>query len=435
MKVTLFPLSPSKPFAVKGLPFFYGWVILLLSTLGFLASIPGQTMGMAVFTDFLIVALDLTRTQLSMAYLLGTVASALLLTRAGVLYDRWGGRVVIPVASFALGLMILFISYVDKVAGFFESGSLISFISIMLGYFGVRFWGQGVLTSASRNVLLVWFERRRGLVSGVRGVFVSLGFSMAPLLIAWMIAGFGWKGALWVMALVVGVLFSIVALVFLRDTPRECGVWPDGKSVDHNDTIVDLTPLSFTLDRARRSSVFWLISLSLSIHSLLITAVTFHIVSIFGQAGRDEIQAFAFFLPSALVSTSVNLLASWQADNKPLRPFIVLMLVSFLLGAFGLLNLQHHWGLLLMILGMGAGGGLWGVVSNLAFIRYFGALHLGAISGLCTSLMVFASAIGPALFSIGLDMTESYRASIFICVVMIILLLIASYFVRQKELQ
>ena len=237
------------------------------------------------------------------------------------------------------------------------------------------------------------------------------------------------------MALVVGVLFSIVALVFLRDTPRECGVWPDGKSVDHNDTIVDLTPLSFTLDQARRSSVFWLISLSLSIHSLLITAVTFHIVSIFGQAGRDEIQAFAFFLPSALVSTSVNLLASWQADNKPLRPFIVLMLVSFLLGAFGLLNLQHHWGLLLMILGMGAGGGLWGVVSNLAFIRYFGALHLGAISGLCTSLMVFASAIGPALFSIGLDMTESYRASIFICVFMIILLLIASYFVRQKELQ
>jgi OFA family oxalate/formate antiporter-like MFS transporter len=433
--VKLFPLSPSKPFDVKRLPFFYGWVILLLSTLGFLASIPGQTMGMAVFTDFLIVALDLTRTQLSMAYLLGTVGSALLLTRAGVLYDRWGGRVVIPVASFALGLMILFISYVDKVAGFFGESSFVGFISIMLGYFGVRFWGQGVLTSASRNVLLVWFERRRGLVSGVRGVFVSLGFSMAPLLLAWMIAGLGWRGALWVMAFVVGLIFSIVAVVFLRDTPQECGIRPDGKPVDNSDSAPILPSLSFTLDQARSSQIFWLVSLSLSIHSLLITAVTFHIVSIFAQSGRDEVQAFAFFLPSALVSTSVNLLASWQADNRSLKPFIFLMLMSFLIGAVGLLNLQHNWGMLLMILGMGAGGGLWGVVSNLAFIRYFGPLHLGAISGLCTSLMVFASAIGPALFSVGLDITKSYSGPIYICVLMIILLLISSLYVRQEELR
>ena len=33
---------------------------------------------------------------------------------------------------------------------------------ILMGYFGVRFSGQGVLTSASRNVLLLWFEKRRG---------------------------------------------------------------------------------------------------------------------------------------------------------------------------------------------------------------------------------------------------------------------------------
>jgi len=430
----LSPLSASKPFKVEKLPFFYGWVIMLLSTLGFLASIPGQTMGMAVFTDFLIVALDLTRTQLSMAYLLGTVASALLLTRAGVLYDRWGGRIMIPVASVALGLMVIFISFVGQVSSFFGGGTAISFIAIMLGYFGVRFWGQGVLTSASRNILLVWFERRRGLVSGIRGVFVSLGFSMSPLLLAWMIADVGWRGTLWLMAFVVGLVFAVVAVIFLRDNPQECGVMPDGKAIDQNQDSVAKLPNSFTLDQARKSRAFWLISLSLSIHSLLITAITFHIVSIFELAGRDEKQAFAFFLPSALVSTSVNLLASWQADNKPLRPFIFFMLLSFLFGAFGLLNLGSQWGLLLMILGIGAGGGLWGVVSNLAFIRYFGPIHLGAISGLCTSLMVFASAIGPALFSVGLDVTDSYSLPIYFCGVVILVLLGSSLFLRQKEL-
>jgi hypothetical protein len=42
------------------------------------------------------------------------------------------------------------------------------------------------------------------------------------------------------------------------------------------------------------------------------------------------------------------------------------------------------------------GGGLWSVTSNLAFIRNFNPLHLGEITGFCTSTMVIAGDIGPA---------------------------------------
>ena len=83
------------PFAAARAPIFYGWVIALMSTLGFLMSIPGQTMGMAVFADAFIDATGLSRTQLSTAYLLGTLGSAALLTRAGRWYDRFGARILI----------------------------------------------------------------------------------------------------------------------------------------------------------------------------------------------------------------------------------------------------------------------------------------------------------------------------------------------------
>ena len=66
-----------------------------------------------------------------------------------------------------------------------------AWLLMLLGYFGVRFLGQGVLTSASRNILLIWFVKRRGLVSGLRGVFVSFGFALAPLGIAILIHDFG----------------------------------------------------------------------------------------------------------------------------------------------------------------------------------------------------------------------------------------------------
>ena len=413
-------LRPDWPFNIRRLPFYYGWLIWVFSTLGFLMSIPGQTMGMAVFTDHLIAVLGLSRTQLSLAYLIGTVGSSLFLTRAGRWYDLLGGRLTVTLSSAALAVMILFISFTDTLAINFGGSILVSFLLITTGYFGVRFFGQGVLTSASRNVLLVWFEERRGLVSSVRGVFVTFGFSVAPLVLAWLIARDGWRGALWELSF--GCLvFAGFAMIFLRDNPTSCGVLVDGHK--HEDQLPKTSDQpSATLEQARRTPFFWLATLSLSIHSLLGTAVTFHIVSIFAEAGRSQTEAFAYFLPLAVFSTATNLLCGWLVDKRSLKPFMILMLIGFLIGATGLLHLQHDYGYAALVVGFGIGGGLWSVTSNLAFIRNFGPLHLGEISGFCTSIVVFASAIGPALFSLGLDYDGSYAAAQWVCIVALVLL-------------
>lgn len=419
------------PFDPRRTPFFYGWVVWLVSTLGFLFSIPGQTMGMAVFTDPFIEVLGLTRTQLSMAYLFGTVCSSLFLTRAGRWYDRYGGRVMITLASFALALMVFYISVVDLAVASVGGNWMVGFGLIFFGYFGVRFFGQGVLTSCSRNVLLLWFVKRRGLVSGIRNVFVSFGFSVAPLLIAGLMVYFGWRGALWAMAIIVAV-FGVIALIFTRDNPASCGMAADGGEVGNNAGLTGETP-SKTLAEARRSPVLWIYSLSLGMHALFGTALTFHVVSIFAEAGRGRDEAFGYFFPAAVFSTVTNLASSWLVDSFPLKPFLVVMLIAFCLGAYGLLNLDEDWGFWLLAAGFGAGGGLWGVTSNLAFIRFFGPLHLGEISGFNTSITVFASAIGPAAFSVGLDYFGSYSAAVSVCLAFLVALLVASILVPQPE--
>ena len=101
------------PFPASKTPFFYGWVIAVLSTLGFLFSVPGQTMGMAVFAEAFIEVTGLSRTELSLAYMLGTISSALFLTRAGRFYDEYGPRLVLVSASLLLGASVVFISLVD----------------------------------------------------------------------------------------------------------------------------------------------------------------------------------------------------------------------------------------------------------------------------------------------------------------------------------
>ena len=426
-------LSPTWPFNPAKVPFFYGWIIWIFSTLGYLFSIPGQTMGMAVFTDAFIDTLGMSRTELSMAYLFGTVGSSLFLTRAGKLYDIHGGRIMITLSSLVLGLMVLFLSFVDVMADLLGGGA---FVLMLIGYFGVRFSGQGVLTSCSRNVLLHWFVKRRGLVTGIRGIFVSFGFSIAPLLIAWLMLSVGWRGALWSMAALVGIGFCILALVFIRDKPESIGLLPDGEQPLPGDkaSSIAVEHKNKSLAQARRDPVFWIYSASLGMHALFGTALTFHVVSIFEEAGRSKTEAFGYFLPSAVFSTVMNLFASWLIDQHRLKPFLISMLVLFLLGAYGLLNLDTAWGFWLLAAGFGAGGGLWGVISNLAYIRLYGPLNLGDISGLNTSLTVFLSAVGPAAFSLALDFSGDYQLVIKVCIAALVLLLLTAMLVKQDEL-
>ena len=281
MVKAVYALPANWPFRVNALPFFYGWVIWLVSTLGIIFSIPGQTMGMAVFTNHFIEAFELSRTQLSVAYLLGTLAGAIFLTQAGRFFDHAGARITIVLSSAVLGLCLLYISFVEQISILLAELTAVpvswfSFPLILLGYFGVRFSGQGVLTSASRNVLLLWFERRRGLVSGARSVFVSLGFSLAAPFLAWLILVFGWRQALMVLALMCGVGFAMIALLLLRNSPEDCGLKIDG--IGHDEHAEEKPAIAdVTAAQARHSPVFWIYASALALYSLFGTALVFHV--------------------------------------------------------------------------------------------------------------------------------------------------------------
>ena len=64
---------------------------------------------------------------------------------------------------------------------------------------------------------------------------------------------------------------------------------------------------------------------------------------------------------------------------------------------------------ILLILGMGIAGGLFGVITSVTWPKLYGREHLGAISGLAMSFMVAGSAVGPWLFSLMEGIWGHYR--------------------------
>ena len=435
--------SPKVPFDPATCSFFYGWVIVVVATVGIIFSIPGQTMGFSVFTDILMRELGLTRVELSLAYCVGTVLSGFTLPCLGRMFDRVGARRMLVYAALATGTVLLYLSQVRRVldllktwVGDWVSATAIAFGVILVGFYLIRASAQGVLTLTSRNAIGKWFDYRRGVALSLSGVVTAFAFSAAPrgldLLVAWL----GWDGA-WLMlgGLTLTVMVG-VAWLFVRDNPEECGMKMDGdvslakRGKAHADSVMHH---DFTRGEAVRTWAFWMFNLSFVFISFHSTSFTFHIESIGAEAGRERSQVFGYFVPMSFVSVATNLLCGWLSSRTRLKLHLAAMNVGSLIGVVGLVYLDSPLGVAAFILGNGIGGGFFVALSGIVWPRFYGRQWLGAISGLGMASMVVASGVGPLVFSLSLRLTGSYEPIIWMAGSVPFSLLIGSFWADNPQ--
>mgnify|MGYP000250608476 CR=1 FL=1 len=421
------------PFDPRKVPFFYGWVILTVATIGILVSAPGQTMGVSTFTDYLLDSIGINRDQISTSYMFGTIASAFFLTWAGKMYDKYGARWVGITTSVILAVVLVLLSQSDRIirAAVTDKSPVYAGFAIsllILFFFMLRFSGQGVLTMVSRNMLMKWFIARRGLVNGIASVFVSLGFSIAPLTFDMMIQGIGWRQAWLLMAFVIGVFFTLFVYLFFRDNPEDLEMVPDGEKHANKEHNVIIKPFKqFTLKEARKNLTLWLFAIPLAIYALYVTGFTFHLVSLFNNAGIDRERALAIFIPISIISVLLSLIGGWISDRIKLVYLLYIMLFGEVLGLFCLANINDGVFYYGFIVGNGIVSGIYNVLMAVTWPRYYGREHLGKITGFVMALIVFGSALGPILFSMSYSRLGSYSFSIYGLLVFVILLSFFSY--------
>lgn len=421
------------PFHPNRIPVFYGWIALAAGIIGVLMSIPGQTMGVSVFTDHLIRDLPVDRVQLSTAYMIGTIMSGMIITYAGALYDRMGARVIAMGAGFMLGVMLFYLSHIEGLIRFFQAifpdieDYKTTVALLVIGFFGIRFFGQGVLTMTSRNMVMKWFDKRRGFANGLLGVFTAFGFSYSPRILQGIISENGWNNTWLILGIFVGIIFLLFAFIFFRDNPVDAGLIPDGKIIKAKNRGFKSTPdREYNLKEAISSYSFWIFNLNITLIALFFTAFTFHVESIFAYQGMDSETAFSIFLPASIVASVVHMSGSWISDYIKLKYILIFSYLAILLSAYGLLNLSPGLGLYPLIIGNGIVIGTFNILIAVTWPRFYGLKNLGKISGFVLSWSVVGSALGPFLFSLSEKNMGSYNPVIYsVGIIAVILMFMA----------
>ncbi len=419
------PTPPGRrPFDPSRFRIYYGWVILVVGSVGVLASIPGQTAGVSVFTDDLTATTGLSRLQLAVAYLIGTGASGFLLPLGGRAIDLKGPRVVALVATFGLAATVAALSLVGPM------GDVTGLAVMSIGFGFLRFCGQGLLTLSSRTMVSQWFERRRGLVTAAANAVMSFAFALTPAILLALIGIDGFRTAWRLLAVFLVVVVAVIIAVFYRTSPEASGLVIDGggrPGVDDLDGApVEAEPRSMVIgtdaDATRAEAIvdvrFWVVTLPVVALASTSTALTFHILDFGAELGLAQEQIVRIFLPIAVVSVPVTLLGGWLVDR--VSPLVVgaAMSVAQIAMYLTVPHLDRPVAAAVAVVTWGAAQGCYAPLTSAAIPGLFGRRHLGAIAGVQMSAMVIGSALGPALFALVKTTVGSYQAALTISTVL-----------------
>ena len=142
-----------------------GWRVLLVASVGMVATLPGRTVGLGLITEALQNDLEITRVHYSNLTLWATILGAMFSPLWGRAIDRWGVRISLSAAVLLLATTTIGMSLQVT------AGSLLVFLILSRGF------GQGSLSTASVTAVGKWFDTHLGIALGVFSALVALGFA------------------------------------------------------------------------------------------------------------------------------------------------------------------------------------------------------------------------------------------------------------------
>jgi len=397
--------------------------MLPIAMLAQAATSPGQTFGISIFNPSFLETLGISLSQLTGAYMVGTLLAAVPQPTIGGLMDRFGLRRMMTIIVILLGLACFYTATVQTLW------------RLLIAFFLLRLFGQGALSLLAANIPAMWFHERLGKVSGLMNASVAGATAIIPPFILWLISNFGWRWAYAILGFTVWIILLPILVILFRNRPEDVGQQLDGLTLNpgvaspkfiHRMKRPTSLGRSFSLKEAQHSRAYWIMMLYTAAWALIATAIYFNLLPLFTSKGLTEAQAAATYTILAISAVITQFAAGILADRLPLNWLLSLAAAALIMALLSLALAAASWMGISYAIFMGITQGFGGVVAGTLWARYYGREHLGKIRGSIFTAGVAGSSVGPYIMGLVYDHTGSYQTSLWIFVAVLIPIAFAS---------
>jgi len=302
---------------------------------------------------------------------------------AGMLADRFGARRV-ALAGVVFLVVALWAASVAQ-----SLSVLYAIYSIGIGI------GVGLVYVPSVGAVQPWFSANRAFASGIAVAGIGAGNFAGPLLAAWWIGVFGWRGAYLALAVFVLLLGGIAAAA-LRQKQHHASGPREG------------IPLSAAL----RTAPFWMLFVSLVLSCIGLFVPMVHLSPYATDAGYSQAQGVALVSLIGVGSLLGRFTVGAPADRIGRLPSLCAMYAG--LGVMFLLwyAASAYWMLVVFALVFGVCYGAYVALLPTIVMDLYGPRSVSGIIGCLYTGCGIGTLLGPWLAGVAYDTAGSYRLAI-----------------------
>lgn len=384
-----------------------------------LASGFGQTFFIAIFGDAIRAEFGLSYGDWGGIYMLGTLVSAAALITFGSVADRMPARRLVTTV-----VLCMMGSSLAMAANPFVW-------ALPLIIFGLRFFGQGMMTHIAQVIGARWFRANRGKAMAYAAFGIALAEATFPMIGVRVVQLVGWRWT-WVLAALTLGLIGLILFQRLGEART-----PQGQTATERSAGLD--GRDWTRREMLHNWVFWVAFPATLTMPFLSTIFFFQIPVLASSKGWDLVDTAARLPIFSLIAFLTMLVTGALLDRFGTRKIMGYIYLPMVLGYATLSQVTTLNGFFAALMVMGFAQGAAAGLASVFWADFYGTKNLGAIRSVATGVMVFATSIGPFISGSLLDRGIKYDTQLMMmsgyAALAVLLMMIVSLGTRDRFAQ
>lgn len=404
--------------------FFYGWLIVISMFLALFMQGGGAFYSFGLFYNPLMNEFGWDTAQIALAMTVYLSVLALTAPLIGKITDKYGAKKLVLAGAFLGGISFFLLSRISSLWHLYA-------LYFVIGW---AFTGCGVIPA--NKVISSWFVKKMGLAVGIAMAGVSAGALILTSGCGMFMIAYGWRNTYVFLGAITWVLIIPFVYFFMKDTPEEIGLLPDGdgSETDYKNALKKENPgTEWTLGTAVKHPSFWLILVSFFSVFCSIGAIIQHEVSYLFDIGISrETASLALGITGGMGGVGKVVFGIIADKTTPKKASIISIIIQ-IIGILILMNINSPASLWIfaVIFGFSMGGQL--SLQSLIVGQFYGLTAFGTILGFISLFVSAGIGVGPYLAGLMRNMSGDYLTVFYSCMAATVLSLICILLARQES--
>jgi len=375
----------------------------------------GQSYFIGIFNSSIRADLSITHGQFGAIYASATLFSSLTL--------MWIGKKIDDMNTFKFSIFVIIL--LSVACYFFSTIEMIPLLFI--GIFLLRLSGQGLMSHTASTTVSRYFEKTRGKALSVTWLGLSAAEFILPVLMVFLLTIASWRNIWIYISLLVLIFLPLTSFFLIKKLKLDSRENSIKDKARENSNIKQWTRLEVLKDYR-----FYIVSLNmLSLPSIATGVFVYQSFILTSKNWGPFIMAQSFMAYSVMSVITLSI-SGFLIDKYTSRKLLIYMNIPLFISAIILHLFNSPYSSFIFLGLIGISNGFANVLGSSIWAEIYGVKHIGGIKALTSGLMVFATAIGTAVFGILIDGGYTINSIAVFSAIYIAIIVLLLFFFRKK---